>query len=231
MEHLTIGETAKELGVSLSTVTRLVQRGVLIPVRCSSKRRISRFRYEDIEGVKDYVGKTLDLTDVAMLAKQASLSSRATERAVQRLMSVLGVDIPVLFLDEASARDLVRRAQNEMDFPGTQDVKNLMEWARTFYAMGEEHFHQLELFTEEPEPWKLFTELAKKLCTSISHLSIIDKEMEMTYGYLNMARRSMRDAAYFYLRTKYGQTRSDSAFPDIKSDPHEEILTLIFSGD
>ena len=229
MEYLTLGETAKELKVSMNAVSRLSRLGVLTPKNSTAGRRSLLFKLEDVENVKGLHGKSIELAEVAMLAKQASLSSKATERAVQRLMSVLGIDIPILFLDEASARDLLRRAQNEMSFPGTQDVKNIMDWARTFYAMGEEHFQQLEMFTDDPEPWKLFTELAKKMCTSISTLALVDKEMEMAYGYLNMARRSMRDAAYFYIRSKYGKARSDKTFPDAKGDPHEEVLALIFS--
>jgi DNA-binding transcriptional MerR regulator len=228
MELMTTGDAARALSVTAKTVRDWVKKGILLPVKPCNRRSAPLFKEEDVEVLRDLRRRRLGMPEVATMALQAHISSRETERAVRRLLDILGANVPVLLLDAEGLRSLKGQAKRALAVPWEPTAAEVLDWSRTFYALGEEHFLLLELTTKEEEPWRVFTELAKQLGLKVAKLAITDKEMDLAYGYLNMARRSLRDTAYLYVRSQHGRDRAAKAFPLSTGDPHEEVLSLMF---
>jgi len=223
-DTLTPEEAAKELGVDRVTVYKYLREGILSARQGSGGRARLAIRAEDVAVLKEAMGRRWDLPAVAAVALQAHVASRSAERTLKRLMDVLGVNVPALILSDDDARDLYRRAKEQLDMPGNPSVAEMLQWSKVFYALGEEHLEQLDRLGYK-EPWKLFLELAESM--SVKALSsYMVKETEVAYGYLSMARNNVRNVAYFYVRLRFGRDKAAEVFP-IK-DTHDKVLSLAF---
>ena len=182
----------------------------------------------DVEAIRELKRRRLDLPSIAAMAAQALYANRTLERSVRRLLDVLGADMPIMLLDEDSARILLSRTKAMLKSMCTPTASDVLRWSRTFYALGEEHMAQIELYTGEKEPWRPFLELAEKLCGDVAEITTVNTQLEVAYGYLMMARRNVRNVAYHYVRAHEGRSMAAKTFPHVTGDVHEEVLALMF---
>jgi len=216
---LTAMEAATRVGISPVTINKAIKEGVLIPKGRAPGRGQFLLDPQDIDAFAAVWSNSMSPVQIARMAMQAFASSRTTERALRQLLDLLGANIPVIFPEKESLQSLVEDAKRQLKRPGLPTVPELLYWAKMLYALGEEHMLLIEKELGISPPYTVFTGLAEKLCQGVAELSVVDKEMEMVYGYLMMSRRNLRNVVYMYARGK-GEK--------VDVDVHEEIITLMF---
>jgi len=226
---LTVQQVARMLGVTTDMVQKLVRQGLLKPQYQGSITAPRLYREADVAALVEAREAKLDLTTVAAMARQAHTASRSLERVVKQLLELLGADVPLLSLEKEDVLSLCAKVDDALEEEFLPEAREVLSWAKVFYAIGEEYFGLVESHLGEKEPWKRFLDLGQKLVREAPRKSfVIDKELEATYGYLEVARRNLRNAAFFYVANKHGQRLASGLFPEVKRDRHEDIITLAF---
>lgn len=225
---LSAEETAKRLRTSKDNLRQLVHRGFLRPVRTIglSVGEPACFSSEEVAALAELRMKNLGLTEVAALAKMASIRTAGLSRQMERLMEFLGVDIPVLELTEPAVLQLYAEIESILELEAIPVTPIFIHvWAKKFYAMGEEVFERIEECTGDSEPWKKPLDLATRLFKEKP--SGNDIELETAYRYLLVGRRFMRQAAYFHVRSQHGTRTAHRLFQEVEGDLNYRILSVV----
>lgn len=228
---MSLAETADRLGVSAVSVRRMVRDGYLRAVYPigRSKAEQPQFRSADVAALVELRAQNLGIAEIAALAKMATLRVGALERQLARLMETVGADIPSLDFSEAGVLKL--RADMEsllsLEYPNIT-AELVFDWARNFYVMGEEYFAAVEQHTADREPWILPFRTVAKLLAAKPQLH--DPELDTAYRYLQLGRRFMRQAAYFYVRQQHGTRTAHRLFREVDGDVNHRILSMVFAA-
>lgn len=188
----------------------------------------NQYRLEDVAVLADLRKRELDLPTVSAMAMQASLASKKLERLVSQLLLVVGADIPQLDLSPGAVRSMCIEANAALLEPAIYwSSQRVFEWARIFYAAGEEFFEAINLHVGLEDPWRPFVDLSKHILTQApERLAGQDLEVRAAYQYLDMARRTMRQAAFFYVQGRHGKRKALKLFSESRQDVHEELAAL-----
>jgi hypothetical protein len=226
---LSLAETAEQLGTTVNHVRRLARTGHLKPIYLIGRRREApRFRPEEVAALAEIRGQRFGLADVAALAKNSSIRTSVLERQLGRLTELLGLNVPVLGTSEPAIVRLYAEIETELstEHPNIT-VESTMRWAQRFYAMGEEVFEAIALHTADPEPWQKPLRLATRLLQLKPRLR--NPELDVAYQHLQVGRRFMRQAAYFYVRTQHGTRIAHRLFREVEGDINQQILSMVFA--
>jgi hypothetical protein len=228
-ERITAKEAARMLGVTTRMVRYWTRKGIIRPFKPGgSVSAVPMYLRTEIDALLEARSKKVDLQTVATMARQAHVSSRQLERTVSRLLEIIGANIPMLSLKEENVHALYLQVEDALEQDYQPPADEVLEWARIFYAVGEEYLGLIEEVVEDEEPWAKLLELSNSLSVRAPRdLFSGDKELEAAYGYLEMARRNMRNVAYFYIRNRHGSRAASGAFPGT-GDITEEVIALAF---
>jgi len=215
------------LGLSPDMVYRLARRGDLTPryPRGKGLNVPVHFHPEEVSAlVAERERDDFDVKKLSSRVAQTNALGRSLERRVELLEKMLNRRAWPLPTDEESVIALYARAQDEQEKPAKR-VSDIIEWARILVAMGEEYLDLTEAFTGDTECWKAFSHLVDIMLIEapIERLNF-DRELEGAYGYLDVGRRNLRAAAFFFIRNRYGSHVANQQLD--AEECHAEILTI-----
>jgi hypothetical protein len=220
-------EAARILKVSVRTIERMAKQGVLEVVGDGL------FRLSDLSAVSEVLideGR-FNIANLTHAVMKANVVARRAERGLEHINTLLGIDLPSLPMEQNDVIDLYLKA-DRMALVKLEELSaaEVLGWARTFLAITEEFLDLVSVYTSSQEPWRVFMELAKKLSMAAPKARFVaERDLAAAYGYLDLARRNLRQVAYFHVRTKKGKRFADRLLPDAELDPHERVLNLLFS--
>lgn len=225
MQLITSEEAAEILGVDKSSVTRMTRDGLL---RAKLAGNANMYDPSEVHQLKTIRETNLSLAEVAARAARAEMAAYRLERQVTQLLSVIGADIPSLDVTPEAVVSLHLRVQDAVQLTGVPSVDDVMSWAQTFQALSEEYFHVVADQFHTDEPWAPYLELSSKLIRDIPHVKLRnDLELNIAYNYLEMARRTMRQTMFFYVRTTSNKRIAYRLFPEALADVHEDVLAMV----
>jgi len=203
----------------------MVKDGLVRPVYQDGQDHL---RADELAAVQEFRYQNLTLAEVSTMAKTSAARVMTLERQLDRLMEFLGVDIPVL---STNYEDVVMQyAEVELlldtEMLPLSDVQFIIHWSRRFYAMGQEQFELISDYTADPEPWAKILKLATRMF--MERPKHQDPELEQAYRHLQVGRRFMRQAAYFYVRGQHGYNIASRLFREIKGGVSYAILSTAF---
>lgn len=225
---INLAEAAERLDTSTLSVRRMIRDGRLRPVYHigRSKREEPWFQVEEVAALAQLRHRSMSLPELSAIAKTTAVKTIGLERQVAQLQQLLGLDAPTLPVTESAMLELYAEIELLLttNYPDIT-TESVMYWARRFYAMGEEVFEALEMFTGDPEPWYKPIQLATRLFKLQPKTG--DLELEAAYRHLQVARRFMRQAAYFYVRQKHGTRTAHRLFREVEGDLNQRVLAMV----
>jgi DNA-binding transcriptional MerR regulator len=228
-EVIPIEAAAKILDVGVDEMHYLTDQGYIKSVALTGVTR-KHYHTSDVAALAEARAKRLSLNDVAAMAQKAYAISRANEQKLKNVLHFLGLDVRALGTDEEDVKSFVLQAKDALaDVPAKcVEARWVYEWARQIYAVNEGYLRLIAGYIDTEEPWKNFMALLRRMM-ELAPLNLFgaNKELESAYGYLEAAARSLRHAAYFYVRDQYGVRTADKSF-DIAEDYTAPILRILF---
>lgn len=228
-ELITPSEAAEILEVSEKQVRNYVREGILLPVyppgqKLNGQMYISR---EDVAGLAELQRSDVSLPKLAAIARRAHVASRSLERVVRRINAAVGADIPMADLSQDGVLSTYVKVEAALEEYRVRSADEVTEWSRLFFSIGEEYFGAVEQHTGDPEPWKKFLDLAARIRKEAPE-TFADAELRTAYDYFAVGARFMRQAAYFYVRNRYGLPVSNKLFPETSDDLVAPILAMAY---
>jgi hypothetical protein len=227
-ELLTGPEAASLLGVDLKTIARMARNGWITPHYSGSSRKSPRYKREEILAITELKNwRRPDLATVNRIAVQALVRSRAVEKRLEQLCILLGADGSRLETSEEEVVRLFLRVEDQLALPEMRlESQDVLEWGRIFLGMNEEYLELVRLYITPPEPWGIFVELARRISEKAADASAM--ELRSAYAYFEVARRSLRNVAYFYIRRTEGVREARKRFPDSVGDYKTTLISTVF---
>lgn len=222
-------EAARLVGVSRKHLQRLVRQGMLRP-HYERERGLNAPMAFDKEELAALIevreADSFDVRRVASTATQALAIARQLERRVSLLERALGRRVWPLPLEEDFVVALYSRALHEQDTP-RNDIDGVMDWARTFIAIGDEFLDVLEAYTGDESCWRPFVDIGQVMVINAPYDQLAyDVELKVAYSYLEVGRRNLRDAAFMYTRNRFGSHIANERF-NSADECHLDILSLL----
>lgn len=221
-----IGNREAEERLGKPNLRAFVERDVLRPTKLG--RSGPMYDGNDVEVLAELLGTSLDLQLVAGTAKLAEFRARRAERLILQLMDMLGVNTPTVSLGYRELTALYYKAEDDLMREPNFEPREIREWSKLFYALGEEHFEALALYLSEPAPYKVFTDLAMKLRRAYTSLTN-SSGAEAAAEYLAAAGRCVRQTAFFYLHGRVGYVEARHILGKAEPDLDREIIDLMFA--
>lgn len=223
-EGLTAAEAAELLDVSVSRVYQMNREGIIHAV--GRLRQTLRFSTEEICALAAERQKNESLGLSRMHARLIQLGAQmhTMQRQLESVQRVLGLSLPSIGNDEVEVRSLYIRAQQAVEEP-TLNLDDIRKWTQVFLAIHEEFFELVERYTEDPEPWSVFSRLGQKMNKDCPLLrDTQDDELVIAQRELNMARRNVREAAWLYVTNRRGSEVADEVFPETDRNVFRSLL-------
>lgn len=206
--YMTKAESAEVLGVSISMVEVFDRRQLLEPHYPEGPKAGKRFLAEDVYALaeirKQYGNDfTRRLPHIAM---KAVVASRRVEKKLDELMNYLGLTSTVIGSEKEDVVTLHLCVEAAVEADHLESDAGIVEWAKKLLAVTEDYFAMVKDICGDEEPWKPYLELAKKLAGQAGPSS-------RARMYIDHARASVRNAAYFYERAFRGARAANKMFP------------------
>lgn len=228
---LTPERAAEMLGISVRQTNNLARSRIFHAVFPEGRSiKAPRFYREDeVLAYLEIRDKRLDLAQLATIARQAYVASRQSERLLKRLMYFVGVDLPQISHKPEDVYSLYIRVEDALEDEGELKPEKIMQWARIFYAIGEEYLWLIEQIVEDVEPWKKLLDLSQKMSREAPRGEFAaNKEVMTAYGFLESGRRNLRNVSFFYIRNRHGDQAASLAFPTSQGDIIERQINIAF---
>jgi DNA-binding transcriptional MerR regulator len=225
MELISSEEAAEILGVTTSRLNQLTREGM---IRSKLVGNANMYDPSEVHQLKQIRESNLSLAEVAARAARAEMMAYRLERKVDQLLSVIGADIPSADVSPEAVVALHLKVEDCIRTLRVPSVSDVMFWAQTFQALSEEYFRVVaEQFMVE-DPWAKYLVLSGKLIKlapfdRMKH----DLELQTAYSFLEMARRSMRQVMFFYVRSTSNKRLAHRLFPESLNDVHEDVLAMV----
>ena len=219
LEHETVDrqEAAEILGTS---VLEAGLREGLIQVDKEGK-----LNAEDVSLLRSVLETPKKLSEIRETATAAAFQSRRTERIVSKLLFFMELDIPMQPIDKASIERLHLRIAHDEAAAHPLNEAEIVNWARTFQGLAEEHFEALAKRVDEDACF-LLLRLAKKLRAQLDTTG----SNELQVHYFERAVRNLQSSAYLYIQGKYGARKAKAQMRPYTTDFYEtdeHVLNLI----
>ena len=220
-------EAAEFMGVSPSYLRKMVAAGSL-NIYPGPDKVHKMYNLEELSVLKTLREKDIDLTSVAAMAVQATLTVKKLERTVKHLMVATQLDIPLLSIDKDDISTLCSRI--ELALESTHyNIPDVYEWSKVFQGVGEETLDAIARYDGTEEPWAKLLALGKRMMSYGIKTSGKDLYSKAAYQLLNHGLRNARAASFFYVQTKFGSGTAFRLFPDAKGDAHDSLAMLASS--
>lgn len=210
--YVTPLEASELLGVTVAQVHTLNRNGLLEAHYPEGRRPKGlagkKFLREDVLTLAELreQSKGALLLKLPQLALRAIVSSKRVERRLDEITRYLGLNDRVLGTEKDDVLGLFLRAENFLRNPKVRSEEEALDWAKNLLAMTEEYLELTEAHSGQPEPWRVFLELAKTLSQECSPGTAARM-------YLDHARSNLRRVSYFHLRSAKGSKEADRVFP------------------
>jgi hypothetical protein len=204
---LSLEQTATYLEVTTAMVHTLVRSGMLEAFYPHGRKQGRYFRREDVQAlVEARATKEISEYDLKTYAVRALIQSRRTEDKVNELLELLGLNASRVPTDRDSILATYIQVEDELALLTITKDEDAIEWGYRFLNMPPEYWTLVAEHTANPEPWVPFTMLCTKL---------IERFPEgKTYVVLKQAALSLRQSAYFYVRSIRGVREASRRFPE-----------------
>lgn len=225
MEYIDIDEVMKILVVSRRQIQKDVQIGMLRQHFPNGHQK-PMYEREEVMALLGLKRRGMSFRLSAMLSKQAFLTSKRTERRLQLVEDILGIDRQLPDLSESSVLMMHAKATDALKSTNVLKPEEVRAWYKFFLTVGPEYFEAVELYTGNDEPYVTYVELTKKMFREMPLRALQkDEELQLIYGGLKAGRNAMFRSAFFYTYMRHGRREAMRVFPDI-DDFHEQMLAL-----
>jgi hypothetical protein len=211
---ISVDAAAKILGVGRSQVYRTVRDGLLR--RVSGLNCTLLLSADEVQALADSRVQNITVPQLhkALIAEQSTRAG--LERRLARLERTLLLRTPAFQHNEAEITELMDRVHNTLKEPPS-DVLEIVDWCAVFFSVHEETLHLIEVYTDDPEPWSALLSLAEKMYKYCAgHRD--DRDIKEAYTELSLARRSLRQAAFLYIRQSRGEAAAKNAIAEADTD-------------
>lgn len=218
-------EASQILAVNKSRLHQMTREGL---IRARPVRGANMYDPNEVYQLKEIRASDITLVEVAARAARAEMTAYRLERQVTQLINVIGADIPSADITPEAVVAQHLKVEDELASHIPLSVDGVLLWAQTFQSLSEQYFHVVaDQFLLE-KPWKPYVKLSNKFIRAMPHTRLRrDLELYVAYNYLELARRSMRQAMFFYAFTTYGKRLAYSEFPEAYGDVHEDVMTML----
>ncbi len=222
---LGIQKAAKELQVSVRTVQNMVKSGLLSPVFIKDKKTGHNrmcFNQNEVWAV------TANRLEKGSTAKTGNVAARAlalaqhTHKQLESVLLLLGITEEALSFGEEDVAALYEKAREFLKYGGISSEGDAVFWARVFMQTSEEYLRLLE--HHDQRPWILLLGVGEKIAKELRDNTSLT--IDKTLGFLNAARRHLRNTAYCFVRAKEGYKGVASNGVDYQR-LDEEIIRLM----
>jgi len=225
---LSAPEAARLLKIETQTLHQMVRRGLIRPVARGAANRL-RFHLSDIAAASRIRNARLELHLVSNVAHQALAIAEMNERRLDELYTLLGIGSSPLDTEQEAVIKLFSRAEHllehEAPLLSTEEVKT---WARILLAMTEAYLRLVEETVGRAETWKVFVDLAEKLCEQAPRSQFnFHKDLEAAYGFLEAGRRNIFSCAFFFVRNRHGYEVATDLFPERRKSLDDAVLAFL----
>jgi hypothetical protein len=225
MDYIDVEEAQRILVVSRRQIQRDVEIGMLRQHFPNGAQK-PMYDREEVEALLSLKRRGMSFRLSAMLSKQAFLTYKRTERRLQLIEDILGIDRQLPDLSEGSVLMMHARVVDDAKSERALKPEEVQAWYRFFLTVGPEYFEAVELYTGNDEPYLPYVELTKKLFKDMPiHAIQKDESLLLVYGGLKAGRNAMFRSAFFYTYMRHGRRKAMQEFPDIE-DFHEQMLAL-----
>jgi len=226
MDYITAKEAARLLGITERHLHREVTKGVLRQ-HFPQGRKTPYYDPDEVAVLSEMRARKLSLAEIAAIAQRTAIQQLRLEKLLQQVMKTVGADVPLLPVDRESIISLYLRAQDAQEQPHRHSVREVMEWAGIFSALGEEHLQAIETYFGVEEPWRIFQLLAMRMYTEYPNNLQGDPGAQTVYRLLNVARDKMRRTMWSYVAINHNRTLANKLFPKAQGDVHDDITALV----
>lgn len=205
---VTAEEAATIHGLHVSTIHNWSRCGLLAGDYPKGRLGGKYFRRTDVmdllhlkEGELSSLQKNLP-----QMALQGIVASRRCEKRLNEIVQYLGLVEDPLGTTKDDVVTLFAKVQEFLEAPRVKSPEAAIDWARVLLGVTEDYLGLVALYVGEKEPWQAFMDLGHALSERCSPGT-------SARTYVDHARRSLRNAAYFYLRGSKGAGVAGKAFP------------------
>lgn len=225
MRYIDVDEVMRILTVSRRQVQKDVQIGMLRQHFPNGYHK-PMYEYDEVMALLDLKRRGMSFRLSAMLSKQAFLISKRTERRLQLIEDILGIDQQLPDLSEENVLLMHARAIDDEKSTRVLKPEEVRTWYKFFLTVGPEYFEAVELYTKSDEPYLPYVLLTKKMFKDMPvHAVQKDEELQLIYGGLKAGRNALFHSGFFYVYMRHGRREAMRVFPDI-DDFHEQMLAL-----
>jgi hypothetical protein len=226
-EVVSLVEAARLLGISDRGVLGYIRQGLL----ANKGGRHPLISLQEVSSVAGLLANGLKLSTIARHALRALVSATRSERRLERIEALLGIDVAMLETDEKDVLQFYNQCTATLLEP-TEELPpdSILRWAYSLSGITEEYLALVKYYTNNVEPWAPYMEVAQKLCECAPTEKFkYRKDLEVAYAYLRSARQQLRRVAYFYIRRVYGPRIANAACPGVTvGDRDAGIISLLF---
>jgi hypothetical protein len=225
MDYIDVNEVQKILVVSRRQIQKDVQIGMLQQYFPESRHK-PMYDREEVVALLGLKRRGMSFRLSAMWAKVAMIVSKRTERRLQLIEDILGIERQLPDLSEGSVLMMHAKAIDDSKSTHALKPEEVRAWYKFFLTVGPEYFEAVELYTGNDEPYIPYVELTKKMFKDMPvHALQKNEELQLIYGGLKAGRNAMFSSAFFYTYMRHGRREAMRVFPDI-DDFHEQMLAL-----
>jgi len=206
---------------------RLTKEGLI------NKPKDKYFSKEDVQmlvGILVQPFRSGSLHKTIGMAAAADFRSRYLEKKLDRLLSLLELDIPQISLEEKELLQLYEKVLYALKYSSQFMLDDILYWTRIFKGLSEEHFAKLEMMLGIDSAM-YFLRLGKEIVEKVGDPSYLYDDMIM--GYFHLARAHVRNVAYSHYAQTLKPTAISRKMKEVDSQLlgyDESILNQIFSS-
>lgn len=225
-EYVDRKEAAALLGIGYRTLTNWIAQGLLTAHFPAGRKNVF-FKRSDVQALRALREDKTDLWTVKALAMQALATARASEQRLLQVFEHLGLNATPLPRDEAGVQYLYEYTLEALTEEKLLNPAWVRFWAGSFFMMDEVYLELVTHFTDDPEPWRRYTDFANDVVRATLELEGTETaDLQAAYRYFDAGRRHLTYVSYMTCRRAHGRRIADQVFGGAKSAVDELLAVL-----
>jgi hypothetical protein len=221
-ETMTAEEVCDTLKISFRTLKGMANNGQLVP--CFARRQKLIFRKSEVMALRAARAEGINLYQTYSIALAALSTARRVEAQLGELLSMMGLDSPILPRDRSSVESLRSELEKEVDDSDIRHPDFLKTWGGIFFAIDETYLELVAHITGDPDPWRAFHNFGVRIMKAIIRTNDVD--MYRAAAYFRAARDHLGHVCYLHCRQMYGRKIANTLFTR-KTPAVDEIYALL----